>query len=538
MSSLPPFRSVPAIPGLGSSVRVGDGLSPWQPDPGDGTYRNPILYADYSDPDAIRVGQDYWLISSSFNHVPGIPILHSRDLVNWTLVNHALRAQVPRDHFSIPRHGQGVGAPALRYHGGKFWIFYPDPDFGIYVITAPDPRSVWSEPILVKGGKGLIDPCPLWDNDNHAYLIHGWARSRSGISNLLTLNRLSPDSHRVVDEGTVIINADQLAGWSDLEGPKLYKHAGYYFVFAPAGGVAAGYQAVFRSRNIYGPYQWRIVLEQGSTSINGPHQGAWVDTPSGEHWFLHFQEIPAFGRVVHLQPMRWRSDYWPEIGSQVNGKGEPVLSHPKPAGLVSEILAPASSDNFDHPRLRLQWQWQANSRPEWASLSASIGALRLRCVPLAMEENHWLAPHLLLQKFSAPTFVATTTALFAPQQSGDRAGLMVFGYDYAWIGFRQLGRVIQLVMVTCSSAQKGTPEHVAAAIEIKNPQVYLRVAVSEGARCQFSYSLDGEIYRSLGGEFVAMSGNLVGAKFGLFASAAPSALTKGYADFRKFRVTS
>jgi beta-xylosidase len=262
----------------------------WRPDLGDGAYKNPVLNADYSDPDVICAGDDYWMTASSFNHVPGLPVLHSRDLVNWALVNHALPLLVPRGHFSSVHPGHGVWAPSLRHHAGKFWIYYPDPDFGLYAITASDPRGKWSAPVLVKGGKGLIDPCPLWDDDGQVYLAHGWAKSRSGICNRLTLHRLAPDGLETMDEGRVIINADSLPGWNWLEGPKLYKRNGWYYIFAPAGGVESGWQAVFRSHLPDGPYEHRIVLEQGGSPINGPHQGAWIETPAGEHWFLHFQK--------------------------------------------------------------------------------------------------------------------------------------------------------------------------------------------------------------------------------------------------------
>jgi beta-xylosidase len=225
---------------------------PWVPDLGDGRYQNPILFADYSDSDAVRVGDDFWLTASSFSHVPGLPILHSRDLVNWTLVNHALPTLVPADHFSVPRHGGGVWAPAIRFHGGQFWIFYPDPDFGIYVVTAADPRGAWTPPVLVKAGKGLIDPCPIWDDDGKVYLIHGWAKSRSGKNNLLTLNDLSPDGTHVTDgEGRVIID-ENAAGRNlhTLEGPKFYKRGDTYWIFAPVNGVQTGTQAVYRAKNI------------------------------------------------------------------------------------------------------------------------------------------------------------------------------------------------------------------------------------------------------------------------------------------------
>ncbi|HVW21627.1 MAG TPA: glycoside hydrolase 43 family protein [Opitutaceae bacterium] len=508
---------------------------PWRADRGDGTYRNPVLYADYSDPDAIRVGEDYWLTASSFNHAPGLPILHSRDLVNWTIVNHALPALVPRGHFAVPRHGQGVWAPSIRHRAGRFWIYYPDPDFGIYAVSASDPREAWSEPVLVKAGKGLIDPCPFWDDDGRAYLIHAWARSRAGISNRLTLHRLSADGLRVEDEGRAVIDADLLPGWNTLEGPKLYRRGGYYYVFAPAGGVRNGYQGVFRSRDLYGPYECRVVLAQGGTAVNGPHQGAWVETPAGEHWFLHFQEIPAYGRVMHLQPMAWSADGWPTIGrARDDGIGEPVAVHRKPAGGNGGTAVPATSDEFAGPVLGRQWQWQANPDPGWASFSAAAGSLRLSCVPLAAAETHWAAPHLLLQKFPGPAFVATTRLGLSPRAEGDTAGLMVFGRDYCWLGLRQTAGGLRLVLARCQEAPEGGREWEEASLAVSSPQADLRVSVGAGARCRFAYRLDGTEFRPIGGEFGAASAPWVGAKIGLFASAARG--PAGHADFSWFRI--
>jgi beta-xylosidase len=526
-------------PALSSSApSAASAPTPWAADRGDGTYQNPILCADYSDPDAVRVGDDYWMTSSSFGHVPGLPILHSRDLVNWTLVNHALPALVPREHFSTPRHGQGVWAPSIRHHAGKFWIFYPDPDFGLYAITATDPRGQWSEPVLVKAGKGLIDPCPLWDDDGQAYLIHGWAKSRAGINNLLTLHRLAPDGSRVLDEGKVIIDANQLPGWRTLEGPKLYKRDGYYYVFAPAGGVTEGYQAVFRSKNIWGPYENRIVLEQGSTPVNGPHQGAWVDTPRGDHWFFHFQELPAYGRVVHLQPMRWRDDGWPVMGNDPDGdgKGEPVLRHAKPALPAQPLAVPATSDDFAAPALGRQWQWQGNPRAEWFSLTEPRGTLRLNCLPASSATSLWLTPHLLLQKFSAPAFTATTVLRTNLAEDGDAAGLMVFGYDYAWLGRVRRGGRDVLVLRTCRSAQKECSEQEIAALDAPAGSLHLRVVVSQGARCRFFYSADGETFTAIGPEFQATSSHWVGAKVGLFAAARPGVASQGFSQFESFTI--
>ena len=506
----------------------------WQSDQGDGTYRNPVLHADYSDPDAIRVGDDYWMISSSFSHVPGLPVLHSKDLVNWTLVAHALPRLVPEDNFRTPQHGKGVWAPSLRHHAGKFWIYYPDPDFGIYLVTATDPRGLWSAPVLVKGGKGLIDPCPFWDDDGRIYLIHGWAHSRSNVKNSLTLLELDTEGTKVIDNFGYLINGDKLPGYTTLEGPKLYKRHGWYYIFAPAGGVKHGWQSVFRARDIRGPYEDRIVLDQGKSPVNGPHQGALVDTPSGEDWFLHFQDKEAYGRIVHLQPVRWEND-WPLMGIGVATgavKGEPVLAHRKPGLPPQPVGAPATSDGFDAPVLGLQWQWQANPGDSWYSLTARPGHLRLFAQPAPQPGNLYDAPFLLLQKFPALEFVATTTIDFAGKADGDAAGLIVFGYDYAWLGWRQKGPGAELVLATRREAVKGEAQEMAIIATGRDRPRLLRVTVSDGARCQFSYSVDGERFIDIGVVFAATPGRWVGAKVGLFASGAPGAT----ADFDWFRL--
>lgn len=525
-----------------SARAAGAGTAPWYSDCGDGTYVNPVLFADYSDPDAIRVGNDYWLTSSSFSHVPGLPILHSRDLVNWSLVNHALPRLVPEGHFLTPRHGGGVWAPALRFHRDRFWIYYADPDFGIYVVTADDPRGRWSEPVLLQPGKGLIDPCPFWDRDGAGYLVHGWARSRSGVANRLTLHRLTADNRGLADAGRVVVDGAALPGWHTIEGPKLHRRGDYYYIFAPAGGVRDGYQAVFRARSIEGPYEARVTLAQGATRVNGPHQGAWVDTPDGEDWFLHFQELPPYGRVVHLQPMRWREDDWPVMGddSTHDGGGEPVLRHPKPRLPPAPIHAPAASDEFTTSELGLPWQWQANPGPGIHSLTAAPGHLRLSCVARPDGESLWQAPHLLLQKFPGPAFVATTRLSFLTAADGDQAGLIVFGFDYAWVGLRQDEKGRRLVLVRCADAHTGGREEEVSSVPFSSAAVNLRVVVASNADCTFGWSADGITYRELSGTFRARVSAWVGAKVGLFASGvgATSDGRAGHADFDWFRVTA
>ncbi|MEO6003724.1 MAG: glycoside hydrolase 43 family protein [Opitutus sp.] len=500
----------------------------WQPDLGNGSYKNPVLYADYSDPDAIRVGDDYWMTSSSFSHVPGLPILHSKDLVNWELVAHALPRLVPADAFATPQPGKGVWAPSIRFHAGRYWIYYPDPDFGLYVITAADPRGPWTEPVLVRAGRGLIDPCPLWDDDGSVYLIHGWAKSRAGVSNILTLLRLADDGRNVRDDFGIVVDGQKLAHYTTLEGPKFYKRNGWYYIFAPAGGVKTGWQSVFRSRSIRGPYEDRIVLAQGTTPVNGPHQGALVDTPAGDSWFLHFQDKEAYGRIVHLQPVTWTND-WPVIGADPDhdGRGEPVLMHAKPVQSSARSSEPATSDEFASAGLGLQWQWQANPREEWFSLTLRPGFLRLVAQPIG-RENLFRTPHLLLQKFPAPAFTATTQLEFSAADGEDATGLIIFGYSYGWIGVRG-GRIVQVVVRDAHEK--------AVATETLGPPVtgpvHLRVTVTEGGRCQFAYSPDEREFTPLGAPFVATVSRWVGAKVGIFAAGAGSSV----ADYAWFRVT-
>ena len=511
---------------------------PWSADLGNGEYRNPVLHADYSDPDVIRVGSMFYMTSSSFSNAPGLPLLQSSDMVNWELVGHALPALPPHDFFSKPQPGKGVWAPALRHHDGKFWIFWPDPDLGIYVMTAQQFTGPWSQPTLLLAGKGIIDPAPLWDDDGRAWLVHGWAKSRSGINNILTLRSMAPDASRLLDDkGRDIIQGDRLPGYFTLEGPKLHKKDGYYYVFAPAGGVEMGWQAVFRSRHIEGPYEDRIVMAQGMTAINGPHQGAWVDGVDGRDWFYHFQDKAAYGRVVHLQPMAWK-DGWPVIGADPDGDGvgEPVLRHAKPAGTDRGIINPATSDEFAGEALGLQWQWNANFKTNWYTLAARPGQLRLFSQAPADSGSLRDVPSVLTQKFPAPAFAADTV-LSLSGADGQRAGLVVLGIRYAWLGLRREGKATQLVHATCEQPALPCVERLETVATVGTQPVYLRVRVGDGALAQFSYSTDNLRFTAVGQPFRAGVGRWVGAQVGLFSITPAAASNKAYADFDYFRIT-
>ncbi len=252
--------------------------------------------------------------------MPGVPVLASEDLLNWRRVGYVMRNHPQQRVFASPQHGKGMWALCLRFHDGKFCAFMPDPDYDIYVSSASVPAGPWSKPHLLLPGRGIIDPTPLWDEDGRAYLLHAWAKSRAGFNNVLTLHRMSTDAREILDEGKVIIDGNQLPGFRTLEGPKFYRRGDYYYIFAPAGGVSEGWQTVFRAREIEGPYEHRVTLEQGSSDVNGPHQGAWITSPDGREWFVHFHDREAFGRIVHMQTLRWLDD-WPVMGKDIDGNG-------------------------------------------------------------------------------------------------------------------------------------------------------------------------------------------------------------------------
>lgn len=509
----------------------------WVADQGDGTYKNPVIYADYSDPDAIRVGEDYYMISSSFNHVPGIPILHSHDLVNWELIGHVFQQQRPLEHFSKVQHGNGAWAPSIRYHKGEFVIYYPDPDFGIYVTRAKNIKGPWSMPVLVQAGKGLIDPCPFWDDDGHAYLVHAFAGSRAGIKSIVVIKRLNAEGTAVVDNGVLVYDGHEKD--PTIEGPKLYKRNGWYYIFAPAGGVPTGWQLVLRSKNIYGPYERKVVMDQGRSPVNGPHQGAWVETPTGESWFLHFQDQGAYGRVVHLQPMKWVNN-WPVIGmdSDGDGKGEPVLHYKKPGvGKSYPRKTIADSDEFATPTLGLQWQWQANPDVSWAFPDVANGQLVLFSQPMPGNAlNYWNVANLLLQKFPAEEFQVTTRVHFQPRWPGERAGLIIFGTDYASLTLVNDTTGIRLVMARCLNADKGSIEQEEEKVTVTGNTVVLRAAISAGGIVNFYYSIDNQLFIKIGQPFVARPGRWVGAKMGLFCTRPTGGNDAGLARFDWFRV--
>ena len=582
----------------------------WNPDKGT-QYINPILNADYSDPDVCRVGDDFYMTSSSFACFPGLQILHSTDLVNWEIIGAALtdypgpnwsderaweslgqRLDAPSDNppgaaewRTVPQHGNGVWAPAIRYHNGEFYIYCGDPDRGIFMVKTKDPRSRWDDPVWVVKAKGYIDPCPLWDEDGRAYLSHGCAGSRAGVKSVLFVAPMSPDGTHLLDRSRIVYDGHETQ--PTIEGTKFYKKDGKYFIFSPAGGVPTGWQVALRADSPWGPYEERVIMAQGRSGTNGPHQGAWVDTAKGEHWFIHFQDKDAYGRVVHLQPMTWTEEGWPVIGvdNDGDGVGEPVERFRKPDLKGSGVFQPAESDTFSNLDLGLQWQWHGVPSPYWYFIDTAArethtngtGALRLYSVDQAEGwRNLGDSPNLLLQKTPSDSFTATAKVRFIPnpqlKEKGESCGLVLMGQDYAALKMTDTADGVLLQYVECRNALKGSEEKVLAEIKMdsqsletpysnkymsstvppvaplayKATDAFLRLKIEPRVRkdnvpdmtATFWYSMDGRKWTRIHEEaFTAKAGKWIGAKFGFFCNRTASKNDSGWMQVDWITVT-
>lgn len=468
----------------------------------DGTYRNPVLNADFSDPDVIRVGKKYYMVASDF-HFIGMQVLESDDMVNWRYISQIYSRFDEPGWDSNQHYAGGSWAPAIRYHNGLFYVYFCTPDEGLFMSTAKDPHGPWAPLHLVKRVAKWEDPCPFWDSDGQAYL----GRSQWGAGPII-VHKMSADGKQLLDDGVTVYTGPV------AEGTKFLKRSGYYYLVIPEGGVGQGWQTVLRSKSIYGPYERRVVLEQGSTNVNGPHQGALVDTPDGDWWFYHFQETPVLGRVVHLQPVRWQDD-WPLMGVDYdgNGIGEPVASWQAP--LPSQPVSLQASDDFSDSSLGLQWQWNHNPDNAHWSLKEKKGWLTLHAMPA---DSLKASRNMLTQKVVG--YRSESTTLLCSKGSC-YAGLFCIGKQFNAIGlcpqgiYTEFGGKKQIV-------QQG-----------KFKQLYLRVTNDcQQNRHQFLYSTDGQTFIPIGEPFPMRAGYWKGIRTGLYCYG-----QNGQAQFDYFHTT-
>ena len=535
----------------------------WCPDRGDGTYTNPIINADYSDPDVCvgPSGEDYYMTASSFQCTPGLPILHSTDLVNWTIVNYAIGNLYEGDckmleHFSKAQHGNGVWAPSIRFHDGQYYIYWGDPDHGVYMVKTVngDPAGEWTKPYCVIKGTGYIDTTPLWDEDGRCYLVNGWANSRTKYASVLTVREMSADGMRPIGQPVIVFDGNGNENRT-CEGPKFYKRDGWYWIMCPAGGVPEGFQLAMRSKSPYGPYEHKIVLAQGKTNINGPHQGGWVHTKYGEDWFIHFQDKEAYGRVVHLNPVDW-STGWPIMGQN----GEPVTTYKKPTAKSQQPKSnPQENDEFNAPTMGKQWQWHANYDEKFGTATA-FGTYRIYTYKLSEGwKNFWEVPNMLLQKTPADEFTVTTKLRFTSKADGQFGGLIMMGLDYSALVVKRVGKEFQLVQMTCMQADRGKPQTETVLATLKptaedmidykpgiHEDIYLRLRVTNAQAgaphggdpiVHFSYSFNGKKFTDCGEEFKMKQGKWIGAKFGYIAAETDAKADRGWIDADWIRIT-
>lgn len=393
-------------------------------------YKNPILQFDFSDPDIIRDGKDFYLIASSFNHFPGLPILHSTNLVNWEIINYAL----PHlgHEFDEVKHGCGVWAPSIRKHNGLYYIIYPDPDKGIFEIHSKNIKGEFSEPHCIMPGKGFEDPCPLWIDDK-CYMVFSFVKSRIGFNSVLAIVECDYEFSHTIGDYKIVYD-----GHNDnptIEGPKLYHYNDYYYIMAPAGSVKGGWQTCLKSKNIFGPYESKIVLYQGDTLVNGPHQGALIDLDDeyNNFAFIHFQDMRAYGRICHLEPVKFVND-WPLCGHIADEllAGTPVVEHEYLINEESNKKVQVS-DNFNGNKLSLMWQYPSNIN----NFFEIKNGLKFKMFTTTHAKEINLIPYQLLTKVPALSFNVSTLIDFSAMEDGNHVGFSVMGEKYSSIDFEK-----------------------------------------------------------------------------------------------------
>jgi len=492
-------------------------------DLGNGRYKNPVIFADFPDPDVIRVDDTYYMVSTTMHHFPGATILKSKDLVNWQYCANPLTQLSSKDDYSL-LHGKnayarGMWACSMKYHNGKFHILINGSDAGGFLLTATDPEGKWTVKPLPRV---YYDPGMLFDN--------GKVYVACGIGNI-QMCELDEDFNFIREQN--VIKDKQ-----GLEGSHLYKIGDYYYIYATYGGWPSG-QAVFRSKNIFGPYEEKMLVEK---TINGKpntvHQGALVDTPSGEWWTVLQQDLGSAGRMPNLQPVKWTND-WPVVGN----KGVPYTAYNKPAtGEPQPKASLPTNDNFRSYPLGMQWEWNHNPDNGAWSLFERPGWLRLR--PSGTAERLTEARNMLTQRifcFTDKTSLGTVRLDVSHLAEGDRAGICIFQDPYAMIAAeRQDGKLkLSWRQDTLTHLSDFTPAE--KTVELADTDiVYLRAMYSYATgQTKFYYSLNNVRFTPLG-ETTTLRYNLsvfVGARFGLFCySTTPG--SEGYADFDWFSTES
>jgi beta-xylosidase len=508
----------------------------FQADNGDGTFTNPVIAADYPDPDVIRVDSVYYFVSTTMFVFPGVTILKSYDLINWEYCSNAL----PRFDFNkcydldgCNRYGRGQWATSLKFHNGKFHILFITLDEGGFYLTADKAEGPWE---INRLPKGFYDPGLFFDDDGKIYVAHGY--------NKISITEV--DNNLVAKSDDVLVYTGDIR--RGLEGAHVYKINDYYYLYCTYGGLD-GFQVALRSKNIYGPYEQKVVIRDTTHGPNfGIHQGALIETQTGEWWTMLFVDSGPFGRFPSLQPVTW-VDGWPMVG--VDGKA--VVTFRKPnVGKEYPIKILPTSDEFDmpigesgNPELNMQWGWNHNPEPTKWSLKENPGFLRLKTVTVVdslQKARNTLTQRMFAYYSDDITSEATIKMEFENMKDGDIAGLAVFQNPYAYIGIKKSNGHHYIIMVNNGK--------LIDSIKVDKTKIYLRASaffgsgaaplyggksVSGSGNASFSYSLDNDSFTKIGNE-LNMRFNLkvfTGNKFCLFNYATKE--VGGYVEFDWFR---
>lgn len=500
----------------------------WSPDNGDGTFTNPLMWGDWPDPDVIRVGDDFYFISTSMHYVPGCPIATSKDLVNWKMVGYAVERYDEDPRYDM-QNGQlylnGSWANSIRYNNGKFYVAFCTPykrgieDGHFSICEAEKPEGPWKRTIFPEY---LYDPGLFFDDDGKVYVAHGQGK--------LYITELNSDVRSVKGKPVEIWNkrfkdSSTFGGYYGMEGAHVYKINGKYYITCPAGGTE-GWQVCLRSDNIYGPYEHKIIAEDDTSyPPNGLHQGGMVQLKNGDWWFIIMQDRGAIGRVPHLLPVKW-VDGWPMLGDM----GKDVITYPKPnVGKTYPVMVPETSDEFNKKRLGLQWQWNHNPDNEKWTLTERPGYMRLKA---SQARNLKEARNTLTQRVQGPSSEGSVVMDLAGLKDGNVAGFGVFQFPYAYVAVQQEGNSRKVVM--CNDG-----EIVETVEAIKGDKIWIRARVTDqNFRALFYYSLDGKTFSPIGNELkMGLGLDWTANRFCLFNFSTKASGVGGYADFDWFRFT-
>jgi xylan 1,4-beta-xylosidase len=522
----------------------------WTADNGNGTYTNPLFYDELSDPDVIRVGDDFYLAGTTMHSMPGLVVLHSKDLVNWKWLSYAFERLELGPEFTLEdgkeAYGQGIWAPCIRYHDGKFYIFSNVNGHDLQVFIAADPSGPWEHRRL----DGIHDLSVLFDDDGRVYAVHGYDE--------VTLIEIKPDlSGYVLNSSRVIIPRGNAMG----EGHHFYKINGRYYIIS-ANYAPTGRMQCARADRVDGPYEtvviaasetlgtqrgwWvqnvgldRPVPEPGATfQLEGPrgsylgavplHQGGIVDLPNGDWWGFSMMDFRSVGRTTALSPVTWK-DGWPYFGLPGNlGRTPRTWTKPAVAAEVAPRAPYQRSDDFSGPALLPVWQWNHNPVESKWSLTEKPGALRLHTLPAS--QFLW-ARNSITQRAIGPVSTATADLDATGLQPGDTAGLALLNMPFASIGIMRTDA--GFILRWYDQLSNETIEK-----PLSLSRVFLRATGDyDNDVAQLSYSTDGKNFTDVGGEIRLpyQLKTFQGTRYALFAFNTRGR-EGGRADFESFRV--